>query len=90
MSLGPKGLLRWYADSCRTPIGNTPRNPKLSYVGLVHGCLVGTPAEMDAVGGSRMSGTYRQNPFFRAGTDEPIVPPHVLTAAQHQALRGAN
>ena len=41
------------------------------------------------VGGSRLSGTYRQNPFFKAGTDEPIVPPQVLTAAQRQALRGA-
>lgn len=124
MSLGPKGLLRWYAGCCRTPIGNTPRNPKLSYVGLVHNCLAGSPAEMDAafgparlalnpksangrvastplpmllavlkilrnVGGSRLSGSYRQNPFFRAGKDEPIVPPQVLTAAQRQALRSA-
>jgi Family of unknown function (DUF6151) len=125
MSLGPRGLLRWYAGCCRTPIGNTPRNPKLSYVGLVHNCLAGASAERDAafgparlaanpksasgrvaatplpmllaalkilrnVGGSRLSGTYRQNPFFRAGTDELIVPPQVLTAAQRQALRGAN
>jgi len=41
------------------------------------------------VGGSRLGGTYRQNPFFKAGTDEPIVPPQMLTAAQRQALRGA-
>jgi hypothetical protein len=97
----------------------------LSYVSLVHNCLVGTPADKDAsfgparlavnpksasgrvaatplpmllaalkilrnAGGSRLSGMYRQNPFFRAGTHEPIVPPHVLTAAQRQALRGAD
>jgi hypothetical protein len=124
MSLGPRGLLRWYAGCCRTPIGNIPRNPKLSYVGLVHNCLAGSPAAKDAafgparlvvnpqsasgrvaptplpmilamlkilrnVGGSRLAGTYRQNPFFKAGTDEPIVPPQVLTAAQRQALRAA-
>lgn len=39
MSLGPKGLYRWYASCCRTPIGNTPRDPKTSYVGLVRACL---------------------------------------------------
>jgi Family of unknown function (DUF6151) len=117
MSLGPRGLLRSYAGCCRTPIGNTPRNPKMSYVGLVHNCLAGSPAEKDAafgparlavnpksasgrvaatplpmllaalkilrnVGGSRLNGTYRQNPFFRSGTDEPIVPPQELTAEQ--------
>lgn len=39
MSLSPNGLLRWYAGCCRTPIGNTPRDRKLHYVGLVHNCL---------------------------------------------------
>lgn len=33
------GLLRWYAECCNTPIGNTPANYKLSFVGLVHNCL---------------------------------------------------
>jgi len=39
VSLSPRGLLRWYASCCRTPIANTPRNRKLPYVGLVHSCL---------------------------------------------------
>ncbi|CAN5384325.1 hypothetical protein BH09PSE6_BH09PSE6_21190 [soil metagenome] len=39
MSLSPKGLLRWYADCCKTPIGATPRNSRTAYVGLVHNCL---------------------------------------------------
>lgn len=41
MSLSPRGLLRWYASCCRTPIGNTARNAKTAYVGLVHTCLEG-------------------------------------------------
>jgi hypothetical protein len=41
MSMSPRGLLRWYASCCRTPIGNTSRNPKTAYVGLVHTCLEG-------------------------------------------------
>lgn len=39
LSLSDRGLLRWYADCCNTPIANTPRDPKLSYVGIVHNCL---------------------------------------------------
>jgi hypothetical protein len=39
LSLSPRGLLRWYAACCRTPIGNASRNPKVAYVGLVHSCL---------------------------------------------------
>jgi hypothetical protein len=39
MSLTGKGLLRWYASCCNTPIGNTGRDSKQSYVGLVRNCL---------------------------------------------------
>lgn len=39
MSLTETGLLRWYTKCCNTPIGNTPRGFKTSYVGLVHTCL---------------------------------------------------
>jgi hypothetical protein len=70
MSLSDKGLLRWYASCCRTPIGNTPRDPKLSYIGLVHSCLAGSAAEQDAAFGparvaintASASGTVRSTP----------------------------
>jgi hypothetical protein len=39
MSLSERGLLRWYSSCCNTPVGNTPRNPKLPYVGVIHSCL---------------------------------------------------
>lgn len=39
MRLTEKGLLRWYAACCNTPIGNTLHTPKLSFIGLVHNCL---------------------------------------------------
>lgn len=41
MRLTDKGLMRWYAACCRTPIGNTLADPKVSFVGLVHSCLEG-------------------------------------------------
>lgn len=51
LSLSDEGLLRWYADCCRTPIGNTPRDPDMPYVGLVTTCLAGTGRERDAAFG---------------------------------------
>ena len=51
MSLGPKGLLRWYCRGCRTPIANTPRDPRMSYVGVVRACLAGSAEEIDAAFG---------------------------------------
>jgi hypothetical protein len=39
VSLSPRGLLRWYARCCRTPVANTPRDWRLPYAGLVHTVL---------------------------------------------------
>jgi hypothetical protein len=39
MRLTSKGLLRWYASCCNSPIGNTLATPKLSFIGLVSTCL---------------------------------------------------
>lgn len=33
-SFGKKNLLRWRATCCATPMFNTPRNPKVSFVGI--------------------------------------------------------
>jgi len=55
MSLSNHGLLRWYASCCNTPIGNTPRDVKISYVGLFHSCLVKRdPSLQDSFGPVRM------------------------------------
>jgi len=53
MSLSPKGLLRWYASCCRTPLANTPREPKLPYVGMVTTCFDAAPQAVDAAFGPR-------------------------------------
>jgi hypothetical protein len=52
MSLSGKGILRWYAACCRTPLGNTPRDGRIAYVGVVAMGL--SPArEMDAAFGRK-------------------------------------
>lgn len=35
LRLTPKGLLRWYAGCCNTPIGNT-MNAKMPFIGIIH------------------------------------------------------
>jgi hypothetical protein len=125
LSLSGRWLLRWYAECCNTPIGNTPRNSKVSYVGLVHSCLetnspslessfgplrmavntksaigkvrstpagsvIGVLTLMRALVGARLAGSYRDNPFFLAGSGTPIRQPYVLSKAQReQAYRAA-
>lgn len=55
MCLTEKGLLRWYAVCCNTPIGNTPRNFKISVIGLIHNCLnQGQDSLREALGPIRM------------------------------------
>ncbi len=120
LSLSPRGLLRWYAACCGTPIANTPRNPKIAYVGLVHsGLEQGAPPLAQSFGplrmavntggalgpvrktpalatagslfglattllGARLSGGWRDNPFFDAGTARPVRAVRVLTLAERE------
>ncbi|MEO4045853.1 DUF6151 family protein [Pseudomonas sp. CAU 1711] len=37
--LSDKGMLRWYATCCGTPIGNTMATPRMPFIGLIHTCL---------------------------------------------------
>jgi hypothetical protein len=39
VQLSEKGMVRWYAACCNTPIGNTLINPKVSFIGVIHSCL---------------------------------------------------
>ena len=57
LSLTERGLLRWYAKCCNTPIANTPRDPKLSYAGLVHTALGRDAASLDAAFGPSLFAT---------------------------------
>lgn len=39
LRLSGKGIIRWYAACCRTPIGNTLPTRRVSVIGLVNACL---------------------------------------------------
>lgn len=51
MSFGDRGIYRWYAACCRTPLGNTPRTPAMHYVGISTACLEGMDEAVDAAFG---------------------------------------
>ena len=54
--LTPKGILRWYADCCKSPIGNTAATHRIPFVGLIHSCLQMTSVEREAILGPVMAG----------------------------------
>jgi hypothetical protein len=55
MSLSDRGMYRWYASCCNTPIGNTPRDSKMPYVGLIESCLLSdSPSLQESFGPVRM------------------------------------
>jgi hypothetical protein len=68
LRLTPKGLLRWYASCCRTPIGNTLASAKLSFIGLVHDCLDASGMSLDDAFGPVMAWVYTKG---ARGTPKP-------------------
>lgn len=121
MRLSDKGMLRWYAACCRTPVGNTLNGRNMPFTGLLAQCLDSAPLEptfgpvrarvntASALGNpqpgafgmahslvrilglvlhSRLTGHYRNTPFFTA-TGAPSAQPTVLTAEQRGRLRPA-
>lgn len=71
MRLSEKGLLRWYADCCKTPIGNTAANFKLSFVGLIHTCLETAGKSIDS-----SFGPIKARINTRSATGNPKPPTH--------------
>jgi hypothetical protein len=45
--LTDKGMIRWYAQCCHTPIGNTMPDPKMSFIGLIHTSMDVSALERD-------------------------------------------
>ena len=119
MRLSSKGMLRWYAACCRTPVGNTMTSRNMPFTGLLAQCLDTAPLEaafgpvqgsvntasaigepkprafgmagsllriLGMVAGSRLSGRYKNTPFFNA-SGAPVAEPTVLSAEERARLR---
>ncbi len=66
LSLTSKGLLRWYAGCCGTPIANTMRNFRFAHVGLIHSCLGSSMATVE-----NSYGPVRMQGFVKHATRQP-------------------
>jgi hypothetical protein len=51
LRLTPKGVYRWYASCCKTPLGNTV-TPAIPFVGIAHGAFGSDRARRDEVFGA--------------------------------------
>ncbi|MEO8113126.1 MAG: DUF6151 family protein [Phenylobacterium sp.] len=75
LRLSDRGLLRWYAACCGTPIGNTPPTSRLPFVGLARACLENTAPTVEQSFGpvrfclftSGARGGSKPKPFGGAG-----------------------
>ena len=66
LKLRENGILRWYASCCSTPIGNTPPNYQISYVGLIHSCLDGPGSSLE-----QSFGPLRARVWTKSARGEP-------------------
>ena len=70
LRLTQKGMVRWYASCCRTPIGNTLATPKVSFVGLLSTCLENPGVPLDEAFGPVRAWI---NPSGARGSPKPQI-----------------
>ncbi len=78
MRLSSKGMYRWYAGCCKTPIANTMGAARLPFMGLIHAFI-----EESAVHGDAMLGAPRRfmGKFARGVPPEGTAPKFTGRAA---------
>jgi hypothetical protein len=74
--LTPRGLVRWYAACCRTPIGNTLATRQVPFVGLVLGKA--DPGPRDALLGPIRARGHAQFAKGNPPDAHPTFPPSVI------------
>ncbi len=112
--LSPKGMFRWYAKCCNTPICTTLKSARTPFAGLSVNCFddperlgpVVSKGYVPAADGrrkhesahraawalikrmavARLSGRWKQTPFFDKATGAPIVEPRVIDKSERTAL----
>jgi hypothetical protein len=65
-------VLRWYADCCRTPIGNTAADPRFPIVAIIHSFMDHECHPQDDVLGPRLCRIYERS---ATGPLPPNAPP---------------
>ena len=76
LRLSDKGVLRWYTDCCRTPIGNTAATPRFPVIALVHSFMANGAAgrSRDAVLGPPICRIYERSAVASLPPNAPAPP----------------
>ena len=76
LRLSEKGVLRWYTNCCRTPIGNTAATPRFPVIALVHSFMANGAAgrSRDAVLGPPICRIYERSAVASLPPNAPAPP----------------
>jgi hypothetical protein len=76
LRLSDKGVLRWYADCCRTPIGNTARSPRFPVIAVIHSFMAhgATGRSRDEVLGLPLCRIYERSAVGPLPPNAPAPP----------------
>src|SRR5262245_1992629 len=88
LRLSAKGVLRWYTDCCRTPIGNTAASPRFPVIAVVHSFMVHETdgRSRDEVLGAPLCRIYERSAVAPLPSNAPRAEPRVLTQAERATL----
>lgn len=84
LRLSPRGIFRWYAACCKTPIGNTLPTPMVPFLSLINTCVhveSGTLGDVVGPVHSRLQGR------FAIGGTPPGADPKIPVTAVFRAAR---
>jgi hypothetical protein len=85
ITLTPKGLVRWYASCCRTPIGNTMGSSALPFIGVIRAAI---DAPQATLGPIRGRGYAKSAKGGRAAVPKDGLPELVMVARVFAKLIG--
>ena len=77
-----EGVLRWFADCCRTPIGNTAASPRFPVIAVIHSFMVHGPGGRsgDEVLGPPLCRIYERSAVG-------LLPPNALGVFVHRTSK---
>jgi len=90
--LTDKGLVRWYASCCRTPIGNTLTTSALPFIGVVRVFIDAAPAMLGPIRGRGFAKSAKGGAAAvpRDGLPDAVMVARVLFKLIGWRLRGAH
>jgi hypothetical protein len=90
MRLSPRGMIRWYASCCRTPIGNTMPTSALPFVGVIKAFIDAPSAALGPIRGRGFAKSAKggRGAVPKDGLPELVMVARVLAKVLRWRLRG--